>query len=255
MQTYNETSNPDKTFQQEIALLLFSGFGGTLRPGFFREKPPLRSLFRSQHPGWRSRKFDVSCQNSIDHVGTENPVHPLPVPPRRSVGPKPGRLYENSFPACERWNGNDYDRAFTDPLFEADAIRYDGRFAGILFHWKGDGFHYVEHLAISPLLRGQNMGSRAWRPSAKGVASSWRSTRPKTKFRSGGSTSTSGWDSSPIPTHTSTPRSGALPASPAGADEPPGALSRRRGTPFRRLHPRTGPALPEHERPELPRID
>lgn len=70
-------------------------------------------------------------------------------------------LYENSFPACERWNGNDYDRAFTDPLFEADAIRYDGRFAGILFHWKGDGFHYVEHLAVSPLLRGQNIGSRA----------------------------------------------------------------------------------------------
>ena len=70
-------------------------------------------------------------------------------------------LYENSFPACERWNGNDYDRAFRDPLFEADAIRCDGRFAGILFHWRGDGFHYVEHLAVSPLLRGQNIGSRA----------------------------------------------------------------------------------------------
>ena len=69
-------------------------------------------------------------------------------------------LYENSFPACERWNANDYDRAFRDPLFEADAIRCDGRFAGILFHWRGDGFHYVEHLAVSPLLRGQNIGSR-----------------------------------------------------------------------------------------------
>ena len=70
-------------------------------------------------------------------------------------------LYEASFPACERWNGDDYDRAFADPLFEAAAIRFDGAFAGLLFHWKGDGFHYVEHLAVSPRLRGQGMGSRA----------------------------------------------------------------------------------------------
>ena len=70
-------------------------------------------------------------------------------------------LYEASFPACERWNGDDYDRAFADPLFEAAAIRFDGAFAGLLFHWKGDGFHYVEHLAVSPRLRGQGVGSRA----------------------------------------------------------------------------------------------
>lgn len=77
-------------------------------------------------------------------------------------------LYENSFPACERWNEADYDRAFDDPLFEADAIRRDGEFVGILFHWTCDGFHYVEHLAVSPRLRGQNMGSRALEAFCRG---------------------------------------------------------------------------------------
>ncbi|MFQ7502317.1 MAG: GNAT family N-acetyltransferase [Alistipes finegoldii] len=34
-------------------------------------------------------------------------------------------------------------------------------FIGILFHWGADGYRYVEHLAVSPALRGQNMGSAA----------------------------------------------------------------------------------------------
>lgn len=70
-------------------------------------------------------------------------------------------LYEASFPACERWDAEAYDRAFADPAFEADAILLDGAFAGLLFHWTTDGFHYIEHLAVSPHLRGQQIGSRA----------------------------------------------------------------------------------------------
>ena len=70
-------------------------------------------------------------------------------------------LYEASFPACERWDASSYDRAFADPAFEADAILLDGAFVGLLFHWTSDGFHYVEHLAVSPHLRGQHLGSRA----------------------------------------------------------------------------------------------
>lgn len=70
-------------------------------------------------------------------------------------------LYEASFPACERWDAEAYDRAFADPAFEADAILLDGAFAGLLFHWTTDGFHYIEHLAVSPRLRGQQIGSRA----------------------------------------------------------------------------------------------
>ena len=61
-------------------------------------------------------------------------------------------LYEISFPDCERWNAAGYDRAFGDPHF----------------HWKAGDFHYVEHLAVSPRLRGQNMGSKALAAFAEG---------------------------------------------------------------------------------------
>lgn len=70
-------------------------------------------------------------------------------------------IYQNSFPNCERWDERDYLRAFGDPHFEADGIWRENRLVGILFHWKSSGYHYVEHLAVSPLMRGQDMGSRA----------------------------------------------------------------------------------------------
>lgn len=69
-------------------------------------------------------------------------------------------IYLQSFPHNERWNEMDYDRALADPLFEADGIWSDGQLAGILFHWQAVGCRYLEHLAISPALRGQNMGSK-----------------------------------------------------------------------------------------------
>ena len=70
-------------------------------------------------------------------------------------------LYEVSFPDCERWDAAGYDRAFSDPHFEADGIWRGDEFIGILFHWNAGNYDYVEHLAISPRLRGQNMGSKA----------------------------------------------------------------------------------------------
>lgn len=70
-------------------------------------------------------------------------------------------LYEASFPDCERWDGTGYDRAFGDPHFEADGIWHGDEFIGILFHWNAGDYRYVEHLAVSPRLRGQNMGSKA----------------------------------------------------------------------------------------------
>ena len=85
----------------------------------------------------------------------------IPFRSRRDKGwDEAWELYERSFPACERWAESAYDRAFDDPLFEADGIWQEERLIGILFHWTGEGFHYVEHLALSPRLRGQKLGSR-----------------------------------------------------------------------------------------------
>lgn len=93
----------------------------------------------------------------------------VPLRSRRDpLWPDVWALYEESFPACERWNAPSYDRAFADPAFEADAILLDGAFAGLLFHWTADGFHYAEHLAISPRLRGQHLGSRALEAFCRG---------------------------------------------------------------------------------------
>jgi len=70
-------------------------------------------------------------------------------------------IYRHSFPRKERRSEEDFLRALGDPAFRADGIWLDERLAGILYHWHYDDRHYVEHLAVSPALRGQRIGSRA----------------------------------------------------------------------------------------------
>lgn len=70
-------------------------------------------------------------------------------------------MYEDSFPYKERRSLADHLQALGDPLFEADGVWTDHGLAAILYHWDcGNGVRYVEHLAVSPSLRGQNMGSK-----------------------------------------------------------------------------------------------
>ena len=70
-------------------------------------------------------------------------------------------IYLRSFPYKEQRSEEDHVRALRDPHFRADGIWCGDEFVGILYHWQGDGWHYVEHLAVSPALRGRNMGSKA----------------------------------------------------------------------------------------------
>lgn len=69
-------------------------------------------------------------------------------------------LYRLAFPPRERRSAEQHLRALADPRFHAEAIRCEGLFAGILFWWQGPAFRFVEHLAVSPALRGRNLGSR-----------------------------------------------------------------------------------------------
>lgn len=69
-------------------------------------------------------------------------------------------IYERSFPPCERRGAEAYDAALADRRFTAEGIRVDGRIAGILFHWRGEGFRYVEYLAFAPEMRGRRLGSQ-----------------------------------------------------------------------------------------------
>lgn len=69
------------------------------------------------------------------------------------------RIYTVSFPCCERRTEADCARALADPAFAAEGAWCGGRLAGILFYWIGPGFHYVEHLAVDPELRGGSLGT------------------------------------------------------------------------------------------------
>ncbi len=69
-------------------------------------------------------------------------------------------IYRRAFPENEQWREEAYDRAFDDPLFEADALMLDGVVVGLLFHWQTGDFRYIEHFAIAAELRGRNLGSQ-----------------------------------------------------------------------------------------------
>lgn len=94
---------------------------------------------------------------------TDNTTPKLAFIPFRSLADKgwneAWRLYTASFPRNEQWREQDYARAFGDPAFTAAGVWSEEKLVGILFYWTGKDFHYVEHLAVSPALRGQNMGS------------------------------------------------------------------------------------------------
>ena len=57
-------------------------------------------------------------------------------------------IYRRSFPYKEQRSEEDHVRALRDPHFRADGIWCGDEFVGILYHWQGDGWHYVEHLAV-----------------------------------------------------------------------------------------------------------
>ncbi len=70
-------------------------------------------------------------------------------------------IYREAFPPRERRSEEDTVAALADPAFRAESIRVDRQVAGILFYWLFGASYYVEYLAVSPALRGQNIGAEA----------------------------------------------------------------------------------------------
>ena len=71
------------------------------------------------------------------------------------------RLYEASFPPCERRSERDYDAALADGRLQAESVGDGDLFVGLVFWWLADeGYAYLEHLAVEPVLRGHNYGAR-----------------------------------------------------------------------------------------------
>ena len=72
-------------------------------------------------------------------------------------------LYEESFPVAERRKMEDHLLACTDERFFPLSAWDGGRLAGLLFFWEWKGYRYLEHLAVTPELRGQGYGSEMLR--------------------------------------------------------------------------------------------
>ncbi len=70
-------------------------------------------------------------------------------------------IYREAFPPRERRSEEDTVAALADPAFRAESIRVDRQVAGILFYWLFGASYYVEYLAVSPALRGRNIGAEA----------------------------------------------------------------------------------------------
>ena len=117
------------------------------------------------------------------------------------------RLYEASFPPCERRSERDYDAALADGRLHAESVWDGDLFVGLVFWWLADeGYAYLEHLTVEPVLRGHNYGARILHDLCRRAgASSWRSIRPKTKFRAAVADSTNATVSFTTNTTISTP--------------------------------------------------
>lgn len=72
-------------------------------------------------------------------------------------------LYESSFPIAERRKKEDHLRASEDPMFFPLSAWEGSQLIGLLFYWEWDSYRYLEHLAVSPELRGQGYGSQMLR--------------------------------------------------------------------------------------------
>ncbi|NDV47363.1 GNAT family N-acetyltransferase [Paludibacter sp. 221] len=71
-------------------------------------------------------------------------------------------LYTHAFPAAERRSLGALESILNyEKRFEADVLMIDGYFVGFFTYWKFERFIYVEHFAVDPSLRGQNIGTEA----------------------------------------------------------------------------------------------
>ena len=71
-------------------------------------------------------------------------------------------LYTQAFPPEERrsWGGLEYELTY-EKRFCAHALVQNDKFVGLFNYWTFDRFYYLEHVAVSQLMRGKNIGTEA----------------------------------------------------------------------------------------------
>lgn len=69
-------------------------------------------------------------------------------------------LYRKSFPFHEQREAASQAAILTDNAYHFDLIWDDNTFAGLILYWETSDFVYVEHLCISPEMRGCGYGQQ-----------------------------------------------------------------------------------------------
>lgn len=70
------------------------------------------------------------------------------------------RIYDASFPRCEKRSREHLVQALADPLFRPEIALLRGRVAAISFCWRMPRAVYLEHLAVDSELRNCRLGAR-----------------------------------------------------------------------------------------------
>lgn len=81
------------------------------------------------------------------------------IPSNSNLWDQVWRLYSDSFPEHERRRISSHTRASEDNDFHTYMAVDNGNLLAILFYWQYDSTIYIEHIAVSPTMRGKNIGS------------------------------------------------------------------------------------------------
>lgn len=77
------------------------------------------------------------------------------------------KIYQASFPIFEQRTLKNQIEALEDEMYYSSIICENDKLIGIIFYWKYGKYTYIEHLSISPSLRGKNYGSKILRDFCK----------------------------------------------------------------------------------------
>jgi len=69
-------------------------------------------------------------------------------------------IYSVSFPIFEQRNKKQQEKAFTFDSYYLDCLIDGDRFLAFIAYWDFDKYIYIEHFAVNPDYRGENIGSR-----------------------------------------------------------------------------------------------
>lgn len=70
-------------------------------------------------------------------------------------------IYSVSFPIFEQRNKEQQAYAFTFDNYHLDCLIENDRFLAFIAYWNFEEYIYIEHFAVNPDFRGENIGSRS----------------------------------------------------------------------------------------------